>query len=147
MEQNVDKNIYPKDRVISFFKRNRNKLIILVGIVILLAIYLIVSDIYKETNSISEKYIQVGLLLSSNENEKSKILLEEIILNKNKFYSILALNILLENNLENDKNKILNYFQIVEKSNKLKSYKDLIVFKKALYLIKNSEIEKKEKRY
>ena len=147
MEQNVDKNIYPKDRVISFFKRNRNKLIILVGIVILLAIYLIVSDIYKkkETNSISEKYIQVGLLLSSNENEKSKILLEEIILSKNKFYSILALNILLENNLENDKNKILNYFQIVEKSNKLKSYKDLIVFKKALYLIKNSEIEKGEK--
>ena len=99
----------------------------------------------KETNSISEKYIQVGLLLSSNENEKSKILLEEIILSKNKFYSILALNILLENNLENDKNKILNYFQIVEKSNKLKSYKDLIVFKKALYLIKNSEIEKGEK--
>ena len=147
MEQNVDKNIYPKDRVISFFKRNRNKLIILVGIVILLAIYLIVSDIYKkkETNSISEKYIQVGLLLSSNENEKSKILLEEIILSKNKFYSILALNILLENNLENDKKKILNYFQIVEKSNKLKSYKDLIVFKKALYLIKNSEIEKGEK--
>ena len=147
MEQNVDKNIYPKDRVISFFKKNKNKLIILVGIVILLAIYLIVSDIYKkkETNSISEKYIQVGLLLSSNENEKSKILLEEIILSKNKFYSILALNILLENNLENDKNKILNYFQIVEKSNKLKSYKDLIVFKKALYLIKNSEIEKGEK--
>ena len=101
--------------------------------------------IKKETNSISEKYIQVGLLLSSNENEKSKILLEEIILSKNKFYSILALNILLENNLENDKNKILNYFQIVEKSNKLKSYKDLIVFKKALYLIKNSEIEKGEK--
>ena len=146
MEQNVDKNIYPKDRVISFFKRNRNKLIILVGIVILLAIYLIVSDIYKkkETNSISEKYIQVGLLLSSNENEKSKILLEEIILSKNKFYSILALNILLENNLENDKNKILNYFQIVG-SLINKSYKDLIVFKKALYLIKNSEIEKGEK--
>ena len=102
--------------------------------------------IKKETNSISEKYIQVGLLLSSNENEKSKILLEEIILSKNKFYSILALNILLENNLENDKNKILNYFQIVEKSNKLKSYKDLIVFKKALYLIKNLKL-KKEKRY
>ena len=50
MEQNIDKNIYPKDRVISFFKRNRNKLIILVGIVILLAIYLIVSDIYKKRN-------------------------------------------------------------------------------------------------
>ena len=31
---------------------------------------------------------------------------------------------------------ILNYFKIVEENNNSKEYKDLIIFKKALYLIK-----------
>ena len=84
-------------------------------------------------------------MISSNENEKAKAILDEIILSENKFYSILALNILLEKNLEKDKNKILNYFEIIEKSNKIKIQKELIILKKALYLLKNSEIEKGEK--
>ena len=40
-------------------------------------------------------------------NEKSKIIYEEIILSKNQFYSILALNNILEKKLETDKNKIV----------------------------------------
>ena len=41
----------------------------------------------KKNALISEKYIQAGLYLSKNDTEKSKILLEEVILSKNNFYT------------------------------------------------------------
>ena len=73
--------------------------------------------------------------MSSKKDEAKKIY-EEIILSKNEFYSILALNKLIEENLINDKKKILNYFKMIEKSLITNDYKELIIFKKALYLIK-----------
>ena len=92
----------------------------------------------KNNILIGNKYIKAGLYLTSGKKDQSKNLYEEIIFSKNKFYSILALNKLLENNLISDKNKILNYFQIVEKINISQEQHDLIVFKKALYLLKIS---------
>ena len=147
MDQNVDKSIEIKDKLLLFLKKNKGKIIISLCSILILIVCIIIVDIYKErkNNSISEKYVQAGLLLSNNEFENAKLILEEIILSKNKFYSILALNILIEKNLENDKDKVLNYFEIVEKSNKLKTQKELIMFKKALYLLKNSEIKHGEK--
>ena len=64
---------------------------------------------------------------------------EEIILSKNKFYSNLALNTILEKNLETDKNKILSHFEILEKLNISEEQLDLLNLKKALYLIKISK--------
>ena len=52
------------------------------------------------------------------------------------------MNSILENNLEQDKNKILFYFITVEKLNKSQEQKDLILFKKALYLNKISSKKK-----
>ena len=42
----------------------------------------------KSNNLISEKYISTGLYLSTKDIEKSKNFYEEIILSKNKFYSV-----------------------------------------------------------
>ena len=52
----------------------------------------------------------------------------------------MSLNTILEENLINDKNKILEYFSIVEKLTKSNDQLDLIFFKKALFLIKKQEI-------
>ena len=41
-----------------------------------------------------------------------------------------------------DKNQILNYFEILIKNRQSKENKDIINFKKALFLIKNSEVKK-----
>ena len=62
--------------------------------------------------------------------------LEEVILSNNKIYSLLALNIILEKNLESDNNKILSHFNLLEKLNFSQNINDLIIFKKALFLIK-----------
>ena len=81
------------------------------------------------------------VFLASEKNDEAKLLYEEIILSKNKFYSILALNALIEKNLETDKEIILNYFNILEKTISTKEKNDLINFKKALFLIKSSNLK------
>jgi len=144
MEQNIDNNKVLKERINLFY--NRNKLLLYTTICILVLVVIasvfLTINIKKKNNLIAEKYIEAGLYLASNKKEMSKNVYEEIILSKNKFYSILALNMILEKNLVSDKNKILDYFQLVEESNKSNEYKDLIIFKKALYLIKNGSRQK-----
>ena len=66
-------------------------------------------------------------------------------MSKNKFYSILALNTILEKNLVTDKKKMLDYFEIVENVIENEEQLELLMFKKALYLIKNLEIEEGNK--
>ena len=62
-------------------------------------------------------------------------------MSKNKFYSILSLNTIIEKDLISDKDKILKYFSILEETNTSKAQTDLITLKKGLYLIKISETE------
>jgi predicted negative regulator of RcsB-dependent stress response len=142
MELNVDKKIEFKDKLNSFYSENKLKMYIAIIIVIFSIISVNVFNINKEKKNelIAEKYIQAGLLLSSKNQEKSKKIYEEIILSENNFYSILSLNTILEENLITDKNKILEYFSIVEKLTKSNDQLDLIFFKKALFLIEKKEI-------
>ena len=60
-------------------------------------------------------------------------------MSKNNFYSILALNNILEESLIKDEKKIIKLFNIVESSLKSSEQIDLLRFKKALYLIKNGK--------
>ena len=147
MEQNVNNNIELKDRLISFYNNNKLKIYVffLTLIIILFSTVLFKVNKDKKNILIAEKYIEAGLYLASDKKNQSKNLYEEIILSKNSFYSILALNIILEKNLISDKKIILNYFKILEKIKNSKEQTDLIKFRKALYLIKiNNTQEGKE---
>ena len=114
---------------------------ILISILILITIFLIglkFFDYYKEKKNkeIAEKYIKAGIYLSSNKKDQSKEIYKEIINSKNKFYSILALNTILEKDLISEKQKLLSYFDLVEGINLSDDQKDLLSFKKALYFLK-----------
>ncbi len=140
MEEKIDKSREFKDRSLVLFKENKKK--ILISFLILFAISL--SAIFlnynkqKKNNLIAEKYIKANLYFSANKKEKSKEIYEEIIFSNNKFYSVLSLYAILEKELETDKNKILEYFENAEKLDK----SDILILKKALFLIKNSDINK-----
>ena len=84
----------------------------------------------KKNNLISERYIEAGLYLSSNDEKKAKEIYEEIIYSKNNFYSILALNTLLEKKLELNQEKVLDYFLIIEDLNISNEQRDLIIFRR-----------------
>ena len=116
MDQNIEKKKNLREETISFLKEKKVLLISLIAFTLTLIIFFISLNIYKETinSKISEKYIKAGIYLASKNEKKSKELLEEIILSKNKFYSPLSLNILIEKNLVEDKKKILEYFELIE---------------------------------
>jgi hypothetical protein len=141
MDQSLDNKIKFKDRLLNFYKINKVKIFIFILILILLFISLIFIKYKKERDNIlvSEKYIQAGIYLAANEINNAKETYIEILLSKNNFYSILALNTIIEKNLISNKDEILKYFEILEKLNVTKEQKNLIKFKKALYLIKESD--------
>ena len=144
MDENIEHKLDQKERLINFYKNNKNKIFIIIGIfIILLSLFSYLNYNNEKKNIvISEKYIQAGLFLASDDETNATLIYEEIIESKNDFYSILALNTIIEKNLILDKNKILNYFDLLENSISSKENADLIRFKKALFLIKKSDRKK-----
>ncbi len=146
MEEKIHSTEF-KERMLKFFKENRLKFysLIVVLTISVFGFFLIKIQEEKKNQYISEQFIQAGLFLTLNKNNKAKKLLEDIILSKNKFYSVLSLNIILEKNLENEKKKILDYFEIIENLKLSKEKQDLVLLKKSLYLIKIGDEQKSEK--
>ena len=147
MEQNLENKADIKLRIQNFYNFNKLKIFVLIIISFIAVILILLFDYKNQKNNIliAEKYVQAGLQLSTNKKEKAKNLFEEIILDENEFYSLLSLNSIIENNLLNDKKKILSYFEILENMNYSNEKRDLIIFKKALYLMKSSESDEGEK--
>lgn len=143
MEQKIEPKLTFKDKLSNLYNVHKIKIIILLFafIIVLITSIFIQQKNKKYNNLIAEKYIQAGLNLSLNKKNEAKKLFDEIILSKNKFYSILSLNTIIEKNLISDESKILKYFEIVNKVTKTREQNDILKFKKALYLIKigNSE--------
>ena len=137
-ETTEDLNIIKK---ISNIVIKKKKLFLSLAFIIIAILSLIVFLNYYQiiqNNKISEKFIKAGIYLSYKDNEKSKSIYKEIILSKNKFYSILALNNIIENDLEKNNEEILKFFEIVEEVNITKEQKNLVKLKKALYFKKIS---------
>ncbi len=143
MEQNLESKQELKNSLFNFYNVNKIKIYIFIFslITILVLSALIKYKNEKQNIFIAEKYVEAGLNLTSSKKDKAKELYEEIILSKNNFYSILSLNAVIENKLITDKNKIIKYLDILEKSNSSNEQKDLIILKKALYLIKESDVQ------
>ena len=141
MDLEVKDKILTKDKIINFLSKNKLKLIffIIILAVFLISIVFIKINNDKKNNINAENYIKAGLLLNVGKKEESLSYYEKIIESKNKFYSILALNIIVEKNLISDHDKIIEYFSIVNERLKEEEQKDLLNFKKALYLLKNNK--------
>ena len=144
--ENIDNSNFLQ-KTSNFFK-NYKKYIIIFTIIIFFIIFLLVFfDHYKnkKNNKISEDYIKAGVIFTSGDKIRSKQLYKDVVNSGNKFYSILALNSIIENNLEEDEEEILKLFNKIEKLKIEKEQKNLVKFKKALFLIEISrEKEGKE---
>ena len=143
MQDNIENKLEFKQKLLNIYNFNKVKIYIFVTLLFLAACSIIfINYLGKKKNiQISEKYVQATLLLASNKNKEAKDMFEEIILSKNKFYSVLALNTIVEKNLILNEKKLLEYFEILKNSSSNKDQKDLITLKQALYLIKKSDVK------
>ena len=136
-----DKEINSLEKIEIFLRKNKNILLIISTLILFFLIGISYFNYYlkSENEKVSEKFIQAGIYLSLNEQEKSKKIYKEIIISKNKFYSLLALNSIIDNDLEQDNEEILNFFKIIENTKIKKEQKNLVKLKRALFLIKISK--------
>ena len=147
MEQKIETKLTLKDKLNNLYNVHKVKIIILLltFIIVLITSIFIQQKNKKNNNLIGEKYIQAGLNLSLNKKDEAQKLFDEIISSKNKFYSILALNSIIEKKLIDDDVKILKYFDALENIDFNDEVSDLLIFKKALYLLKTSKNEEGKK--
>ena len=141
MDINSDNSQSKQNRISFFINKNKKKILISTILIILLCLSLIFFQISNNRKNIllSEKFMNAQIYLSTDKKIKALNIYEELIKSKNKFYSNMALNMIIENDLEKDSSIVLNYFEIVESITKDNKQKDLINFKKALYLIEISK--------
>ncbi len=143
MENEITNKESFTQKIENFYKNNK-KIVFLILTVFCFAVVgfiLLEKHNQNKNNLISEQYIKAGLLFSKKNNDGSYKLYKEIVKSKNKFYSPLALNNIIENNLEKDNAEILKLFKLIEDLTLDKDQRDLIKLKKALYLIKISKID------
>ena len=101
MDQSLNNKKTLKEKLILFLKNNRIKVGVLIfTIFVLIGInYAIKISNKKENIFLSEKFIKSSILLTEGKNELAADYYEDIILSGNKFYSLLALNTVIEKNL------------------------------------------------
>jgi predicted negative regulator of RcsB-dependent stress response len=134
-----------QNKIINFTKKNTKKLIFLsVFLILILFSYFLHKNLQKKNEiKLSEQYIQATIQFQGKNINETRKLLEDIIKENHKFYSPLALYFIIDNNLETDNSKIINYFDRILLINSLdKESLNLIKIKKAISLSKydNEEV-------
>ena len=125
-----------KEKVINFLKYNKKKLSFLLIILILIPFSFFSFQIFEDQSKdkLSSKYnLAVSSYESGNKSEIKNIM-EEIINNKDKTYSPLALYFLIDNDIQLTNEEVNNYFDIIiNEINLDKEIKNLNIYKKGLF--------------
>ena len=124
-------------KVINFFNKNIKLIIILlIALILILFIFLFYKNLQDKKNIlIAEQYAHASILIKQKKIQESKILLEIIIREDHPLYSPLALYLIIDNKIENNDLKIINFFDQILKNNSIQEENlNLIKIKKAIYL-------------
>ena len=136
MENEIDKQNNLREKIERFFFNNKRTLVSLfiLFLLILISFSYFSYSLSEKNKKMSELFIKAGIFLSLDDKEKSKELYKKIIISKNKFYSPLSLNYIIDNQLDTPK-EILKLFKYIEDIKLENEQKNLIKLKKALLLI------------
>ncbi len=132
-EISIINNETKKEKVLNFFKSNKKKLflllIILISIPFSIFSYQIIKD--KNKNKLSSKFNLAASSYENGKNSEIKSIMKEIINNKDKTYSPLALYFLIDNDIQLTNEEVNNYFDIIiNEINLDKEIKNLNIYKK-----------------
>ena len=146
MDVNISENNSKSNIILSKIKKNL-KPIIVFALILLIAflLFLYLKEVKeKKEIKISNEFNIARLLIEKEKLGDAKEIFYEIIEKKSEFYSPLSLYLIIENNMEEDNEKILKSFDKIIKIKGIeKENKNLIKIKKALFLIDNNFDEQK----
>ena len=125
-----------QSKIINFCKKNTKSFVIcFFSLILILFSYLFYKDLQKKNETkLSEHYTYAVIQFKEKKNN-AKQLLEDIVNKDHRFYSPLALYFIIDNNLETDNLKIINFFnKILSISSIDDENLNLIKIKKAIFL-------------
>ena len=125
-----------QEKVRNFFVNNKNKIISIIIILIVILIGTYSFDSYKtnKKKEISDKFNSSILAYSDSVKEKTIQNLVEIINEQDPTYSTLSLYFIIDNKLISNQSEINSYFDIlIEKTSLDEEIKNLVIYKKALF--------------
>ena len=131
-----------QNKIKYFLNKNLKNLVFLsILSILILFSYFFYKDIQeKKEIRLSENYTQASVQFNEKKINEAKEILEKIIEEKHKFYSPLALYFIIDNNLEKDSLKIINFFdKILSISSMNQENLNLIKIKKAIFLFSFGE--------
>ena len=129
------------EKIINFFVNNTKKLIIAISAIVLIIFgYFIYEDLKKKNKiKLANRYNLVTIKFISGDKNKFENELIDIVNEKDRTYSPLALYFLIDNNIVNENKKINELFDVVINETSLEEeIKNLVIYKKALF---NSDFE------
>ena len=125
-----------QEKIRNFFVSNKNKIISIIIILIVILIGAYSFDSYKtnKKKEISDKFNSTILAYSDSVKEKTIQNLVEIINEQDPTYSTLSLYFIIDNKLISNQSEINSYFDIlIEKTSLDEEIKNLVIYKKALF--------------
>ena len=128
---------FPEKKFLNFIKSNSKIFTYIISIFfIILAVSLWMSyDSKKEKKIISEDFTRAKISLERNNKDKATLILKNIIEKKDTIYSSLSLFLLIDQNLVEDKQLILEYFDnIISNGDYSQEDVNLLKLKKAIYI-------------
>jgi|TARA_B110000259_G_scaffold119019_1_gene135363 predicted negative regulator of RcsB-dependent stress response len=126
------------DRTVNLLRKNIKTIFVLLAVTFILLFSILFYNYVESKNNIktAEQYSQALILIKQKKINESKKILENIINEDHKFYSPLALYIIIQNNIEPNTKKVINFFDKILKINSIdKENLNLIKIKKSIYLI------------
>lgn len=138
-----DETLEKKDKfkiLVSRIKENSRKIIL--GFLIIIVIFFILAILENKKKRkdvlISEEFNSAKILIKNEKRQEGLIILERIVDKKNKVYSPLSLYLIIDFQLEKDKEKIIKMFDKIISIKKIDEENiKLIKIKKALFLSEN----------
>ena len=97
----------PKQSLTDYIKNNKIKILVIISSIVLAIIIIIAIGEYKKKQNIkiSKKYNQALILIEKKNSKEAFKILESFFSTNNIFYSPSALNLIVDNNLTEDKKK------------------------------------------
>ena len=129
------------EKIKNFFVNNTKKLIIAISAIVLIIFgYFIYEDLKKKNKiKLANRYNLVTIKFISGDKNKFENELIDIVNEKDRTYSPLALYFLIDNNIINENKKINELFDVIINETSLEEeIKNLVIYKKALF---NSDFE------
>ncbi len=130
-----------KEKIKVFFVKNTKKIIIVISTLVLILFGYFVFEEFEKKNKIklADRYNFAKIEFISGNKNKVKNELIDIVNEKDRTYSPLALYFLIDNNIISENEKINELFDtIINETSLEKEIKNLVIYKKALF---NSEFE------